>query len=96
MPATNANNSRQRSRRAQSGTNADRAAVDDVELSTRSRPDIDPRLAKIAMLQRAIADGTYGVPAGAVAEKIVERLLHPPEARALNVRSDRLELKNVQ
>lgn len=83
MPETNGNNSRHASPKAQSERNTNQAAAVDVELSTRGGPDIDPRLAKIAVLQRAIADGTYGVPAGAVAEKIVNRLLRPAESRIL-------------
>ncbi len=80
MPAMNGNKSRQLSPGAQSGMHVDQIAADKVKLSTQGEPSIDPRLAKIAILQRAIADGTYGVPAGSVAEKMVERLLHPSQA----------------
>ncbi len=96
MPATNGNNSRPILSRAQSGMDPDQAAAADVELSTRSRPDINLRLARIAMLQRAIADGTYGVPAGAVAEKMVERLLHPPEDAPSDGKLGRHPPKDVQ
>ena len=96
MPVTNRNNSRQTFSRAQSGMDPDQAAADDVELSTRSMQDTDLKLATIAMLQRKIADGTYGIPAGAVAEKIVERLLHPAEAGPSDVRLGRYPVKDVQ
>ena len=82
--------------RAQGGIAPDQEVVTDVELSTRGMPDMSLRLARIAMLQRAIADGTYGVPAGAVAEKIVERLLQPVEAAPSDVRLGRHPPKDVQ
>ncbi len=95
MPATNGNNSHPVFSRAKSGVNPDQAAAADVELGTRGRPDMDLRLARVALLQRAIADGTYGVPAGAVAEKMVERLLHSPEAAPSDVRLSRHLPKDV-
>lgn len=40
--------------------------------------ELDLKCAKIAMIQRAIAAGTYHVPPGAVAGKVVERLVRTP------------------
>ena len=86
MPGTNGNNSRRMSLGAQGGRHTDQAAATDGDLSTRGRPDMDLRLAKIAMLRRAIADGMYGVPSGAVAEKMITRLLDPVKTAPADLR----------
>ena len=95
MPGTNGNNSRQKFPAIQSGINADPAAVARVELNGQGRADMDLRLTRIAVLQRAIADGTYSVPAGAVAEKVVERLLHRPEAAPSDVKLGRCQSRDA-
>ena len=90
MPGTNGNNSRRISLGAQGGRQTDQAVATDGDFS-RGRPDMDLRLAKIAMLQRAIADGIYRVPSGAVAEKVITRLLDPAKAAPPDVRPARRE-----
>ena len=78
MPATNGNSSRQTVPGAESEIDPPQASTADTDLSGRARPDVNVRLARIALLQHAIASGTYCVPAGTVAEKVVERLLRDP------------------
>ena len=94
MPGTNGNNSRRISLGAQGGRQTDQAVATDGDLS-RGRPDMDLRLAKIALLQRAIANGTYRVPSGAVAEKVITRLLDPVKAAPPDVRPARREPRDA-
>ena len=56
--------------------NTDRAtlSVAGAEIS-QSSPDADVRWEKVASIQKAVADGTYNVPASAVASKMVDAML---------------------
>ena len=80
MSATNGNSPHHQISGAPSDVDSDPARVVDP-LKDRG-PDVLLRLARIATLQRAITAGTYDVPAQAVAEKMVERLLHTPTETA--------------
>ena len=59
----------------QKGMDASQPQGQNVDLGTPGSSDMNPRLARIAKLQRAIAAGEYAIPAGAVAEKVIERLI---------------------
>ncbi len=80
MPATNGNSPQHQISGAPSDVDPDATrAVDPL----RDRgTEVLLGSARIAMLQRAIAAGTYDVPAQAVAEKMVERLLRTPAETA--------------
>lgn len=60
-------------RRAGDGLHQDEAA--DPCLNPQGSPGTDQRLARIMLLQKAIADGVYNVPAISVAERMVEGML---------------------
>lgn len=58
---------------------ADHAKGVDADPKTRERQDTNPRLARILLLQQAIAAGRYNVPAQVMAEKMIDDLLHKPK-----------------
>ena len=75
MPGFSGDSTRQINPREQKRTEADQPHAHNVDPSTPDLPDVNPRFARIAELQRAIAAGDYAIPAGAVAEKVIERLI---------------------
>ena len=81
MPGTNGNSARQLSPGAQRGMGRDQPQPPEVDFSTPGWTDANPRSARIARLQCAIAAGSYAVPAGAVAKKMVERLIQTSAER---------------
>ncbi len=78
MSARNGDSSRPIISAARDEKNSDPVPASDCSLSGRKVPDIEARLARIALLQHAIRSGTYHVPAEAVAEKVVQRLTKNP------------------
>jgi negative regulator of flagellin synthesis FlgM len=66
---------------SRSGSQQEALPADKAQLSAagtqaaQSPADSDVRLDKVAAIQNALAAGTYGVPASAVAEKVVSALL---------------------
>jgi flagellar biosynthesis anti-sigma factor FlgM len=43
--------------------------------AAQSAPDSDVRMDKVSAIQQALAAGTYNVPASAVADKMIDRML---------------------
>ena len=82
MSAKDGKSSRQMIPRVRGAIDPDQVCTTDSSLSSRGTPDIQARLARIALLQHAIRSGTYHVPSVAVAEKVVERLIQKPAQSA--------------
>ena len=60
---------------SQTTRNTDRATVSEAGAGiSQSAPDGDVRWEKVAAIQQALADGTYNVPASAVATKMVDSM----------------------
>jgi negative regulator of flagellin synthesis FlgM len=56
--------------------NTDRATLSAAGAGiSQSAPDADVRLEKVTAIQQALADGTYNIPASAVASKMVDAML---------------------
>lgn len=46
-----------------------------ASLAAQAAPDSDVRMDKVAAVQQALAAGTYNVPAGAVAGKMIDQMM---------------------
>ncbi|MGC2639102.1 MAG: flagellar biosynthesis anti-sigma factor FlgM, partial [Acidobacteriaceae bacterium] len=56
--------------------NTDEATLSPAaSLAAQAAPDSDVRMDKVAAVQQALAAGTYNVPAGAVAGKVIDQML---------------------
>lgn len=72
---------RTESGKTETGAAATQAGTDQATLSSAASlaaaaaPDSDVRMDKVAEVQKAVADGTYNVPASEVAGKMIDHML---------------------
>ena len=82
MSGKNDNSSRETISRSKKAKEAGQAALANLDLSVQKGFDITPKLAKIILLQQAIAVGSYVVPASVLAEKMVDDLILKTKQRS--------------